>query len=84
LGEAFSLRGLRPRSWSVGTLSARASSTTTGSHLRVTTQQQGEHHVTIPNHKALRVRTLAGILDDVAQHFKLDRAALIQQLFGPR
>jgi predicted RNA binding protein YcfA (HicA-like mRNA interferase family) len=56
----------------------------TGSHLRLTTQQQGEHHVTIPNHKALRVGTLAGILDDVAQHFKIERAALIQQLFGPR
>jgi predicted RNA binding protein YcfA (HicA-like mRNA interferase family) len=22
----------------------------TGSHLRLTTQQQGEHHVTVPNH----------------------------------
>ncbi len=56
----------------------------TGSHLRLTTQQGGEHHVTIPNHKALRVGTLAGILDEVAQHFKIERAALVQQLFGPR
>ena len=22
----------------------------TGSHIRLTTQQQGEHHITIPNH----------------------------------
>ena len=51
----------------------------TGSHLRLTTQQQGEHHVT-----PLRVGTLAGILDEVAKHFKIERAALIQQLVGSR
>ena len=38
----------------------------TGSHLRLTTQRGGEHHVTIPRHGALRVGTLAGILGDVA------------------
>jgi predicted RNA binding protein YcfA (HicA-like mRNA interferase family) len=38
----------------------------TGSHLRLTTQQQGEHHVTIPRHGALRVGTLAAVLTDVA------------------
>ena len=54
----------------------------TGSHLRLTTQQKGEHHVTIPNHKALRVGTLAGILDEVAEHFKMDRTALLELLFG--
>ena len=38
----------------------------TGSHLRLTTQRCGEHHVTIPRHGAPRVGTLAGILGDVA------------------
>ena len=56
----------------------------TGSHLRLTTQERGEHHVTIPNHEALRVGTLAGILDEVAEHFQLTRAALTEKLFGPR
>lgn len=54
----------------------------TGSHLRLTTQQNGEHHVTIPNHKALRVGTLAGILDDVAEHFETDRRKIVERIFG--
>jgi predicted RNA binding protein YcfA (HicA-like mRNA interferase family) len=33
-----------------------------GSHLRLTTQQNGEHHVTIPDRDPLRVGTLSGIL----------------------
>ena len=37
----------------------------TGSHLRLTTQAGGEHHLTIPRHAALRVGTLAQILADV-------------------
>jgi predicted RNA binding protein YcfA (HicA-like mRNA interferase family) len=56
----------------------------TGSHLRVTTQQGGEHHVTIPDHDALRVGTLANILGKVAEYFKVERADLIEQLFGKR
>jgi hypothetical protein len=28
--------------------------------------------------------TLAGILDEVADHFKMERAALVERLFGPR
>lgn len=53
----------------------------TGSHLRLTTQQRGEHHVTIPAHDALRVGTLAAILDEVAAHFGTERAALLERLF---
>jgi predicted RNA binding protein YcfA (HicA-like mRNA interferase family) len=40
----------------------------TGSHLRLTTLEGGEHHVTIPRPAPLRVGTLAGILGDVAAH----------------
>ena len=54
----------------------------TGSHMRVTTELRGQHHVTIPAHRALRIGTLAGILDDVAAHFNIARDALIGQLFG--
>jgi predicted RNA binding protein YcfA (HicA-like mRNA interferase family) len=54
----------------------------TGSHLRLTTLERGEHHITIPRHAALRVGTLAGLLGDVAQHFTLSRAELIERLFG--
>jgi predicted RNA binding protein YcfA (HicA-like mRNA interferase family) len=55
----------------------------TGSHLRLTTLEGGEHHVTIPRHAALRVGTLAGILGDVAAHFGSTRQALVKRLFRP-
>ena len=54
----------------------------TGSHLRVTTQREGEHHVTIPRHSALRVGTLAAILNDVAAHVGMSREELLEHLFG--
>lgn len=54
----------------------------TGSHMRLTTQQGGEHHVTIPDHKQLRIGTLASVLDDVAEHLKIERSELAKQLFG--
>lgn len=53
-----------------------------GSRIRLTTQQQGEPHVTIPNHPALKIGTLAGILADVAAHFGMTRENLLKQLFG--
>jgi predicted RNA binding protein YcfA (HicA-like mRNA interferase family) len=52
----------------------------TGSHLRLTTQQRGEHHITIPNHSPLKLGTLAAILADVAGHFGLSRKELLKQL----
>jgi len=54
----------------------------TGSHLRLTTRQHGEHHVTIPTHHSLRVGTLSGILQIVADHFQLPREEIIRRLFG--
>jgi predicted RNA binding protein YcfA (HicA-like mRNA interferase family) len=54
----------------------------TGSHLRVTTNERGQHHVTIPNHDPIRVGTLSGILGDVASHFEISRDDLVQRLFG--
>jgi len=48
----------------------------------LTTVEQGEHHVTIPRHEALRVGTLAAILMDVGRHVGLTRDELIDRLFG--
>lgn len=53
----------------------------TGSHLRLTTQQHGEHNITIPAHDPLKVGTLAAILADVASHHKLTRDQLLNLLF---
>lgn len=53
-----------------------------GSHMRLTTREHGEHHVTIPAHDHLRVGTLGYILDSVAHHLGLDRQELTLALFG--
>ncbi len=49
--------------------------------MRLTTQQGGEHHVTIPAHRQLRVGTLAAILAEVAEHLQIDRPQLARRLF---
>ena len=49
--------------------------------MRLTTEQGGVHHITIPDHANLRVGTLAGILADVAAHFQLERDAVAAALF---
>jgi predicted RNA binding protein YcfA (HicA-like mRNA interferase family) len=54
----------------------------TGSHMRLTTQEHGEHHITIPRHDALRIGTLAGILTDVAEHAGISRDDVALHLFG--
>jgi predicted RNA binding protein YcfA (HicA-like mRNA interferase family) len=55
----------------------------TGSHLSLTSTLKGpEHHVTIPQHKALTVGTLNAILTDVAAYLDMDRAELSDKLFG--
>jgi predicted RNA binding protein YcfA (HicA-like mRNA interferase family) len=54
----------------------------TGSHIRLTTEQRGEHHVTIPAHNPMRVGTLGAILADIAEHFGVTRDELMDLLFG--
>lgn len=54
----------------------------TGSHLRLTTSERGQHHLTVPNHDPIKIGTLSGILADVAAHFQLTREELAQRLFG--
>ena len=51
-----------------------------GSHMRLTTTRLGEHHITIPRHKPLRVGTLNNILKDVAAHLEMSRDELLQEL----
>jgi len=54
----------------------------TGSHLRLTTRLEGEHHVTIPLHDSLRAGTLAAVLADVAAHFGMSRDEVIVRVLG--
>lgn len=52
----------------------------TGSHLRLSRQSNGEHHVTIPKHDPLRVGTLGMISESVAAHFNMSREELLRCL----
>ena len=52
-----------------------------GSHIRLSTNQKGEHHITIPNHENLKIGTLSSILTDVAEHFGITKEELLKQLF---
>ena len=36
-----------------------------GSHVRMTTQVNGEHHEVIPRHNPIRVKTLSSILKNI-------------------
>jgi predicted RNA binding protein YcfA (HicA-like mRNA interferase family) len=54
----------------------------TGSHVRITSPQPNEHHLTVPLHDPLRIGTLAAILADVAAHHGITRDALLAHLFG--
>jgi len=54
----------------------------TGSHIRLTTQQHGEHHLTIPLHPSLRIGTLSAILAEVAAHLGKEKSDLVAALWG--
>ena len=54
----------------------------TGTHVRLTTYERGEHHLTIPLHSPLRIGTLSAILYDVSTHFEVSREQLLENLFG--
>jgi len=54
----------------------------TGSHIRLTTQENGEHHLTIPAHDPIKIETLNAILRDIENHFNLECEELLNQLFS--
>jgi predicted RNA binding protein YcfA (HicA-like mRNA interferase family) len=53
-----------------------------GSHIRLTTDRNGQHHVTVPDHESIKVGTLAGIFKDVSEHLGIDRDELLREMFG--
>ena len=71
-GEAL-IKLLKPLGYSVSRQS--------GSHIRLTTSQNGEHHITVPNHKPLKIGTLAAIISDIAGHFNKTKEELFKELF---
>ena len=51
-----------------------------GSHIRITTQQDGEHHEVVPNHDPIKCGTLNSILKSVANHHRLTMDQLLALL----
>lgn len=52
-----------------------------GSHIRLSTSRDGTHHITIPDHRPIKVGTLSGILGDIAAHHQMTRDELLSLLF---
>lgn len=53
-----------------------------GSHVRLTTMKNGQHHLTIPYHSPIKIGTLSAILSDVAEHFNKTKEEIVRELFG--
>jgi predicted RNA binding protein YcfA (HicA-like mRNA interferase family) len=54
----------------------------TGSHMRLTTTAKGfENHVTIPEHKPLKVGTLDHIVNEIAAYLEMEHEELVKELF---
>lgn len=53
----------------------------TGSHITVTTQRNGQHHLAIPNHNPIKIGTLNGIVIRVAIHFNITKQEVFEELF---
>ncbi|OGQ47486.1 MAG: hypothetical protein A3I05_02305 [Deltaproteobacteria bacterium RIFCSPLOWO2_02_FULL_44_10] len=52
----------------------------TGSHIRLSTSINGEHHITVPAHDFLRIGTLASILTAVAGHFNISKEEVLTKI----
>jgi len=51
-----------------------------GSHIRITTEREGQHHEVIPNHSPIKIGTLAAILRNIAIHHRLTLEELVEKL----
>ena len=51
-----------------------------GSHIRITTEQNGEHHEVIPNHVTIKIGTLHSVLPSIAKHHGMSVEELLRML----
>jgi len=52
-----------------------------GSHIRLTYKtSEEEFHITVPNHKPIKVGTLNSIITEVANHLKINKQEIIDLL----
>jgi len=53
-----------------------------GSHIKITTIINGEHHLAIPNHDPIKTGTLNAILRQVAEHLNKSKDEVFTDLFS--
>lgn len=51
-----------------------------GSHIRLTTERMGTHHITIPDHSPIKLGTLSAILKAIAAHNRIEMEDLVRLL----
>ena len=51
-----------------------------GSHIRLTTNLDGEHDEVMPNHNPIKIGTLQQILKSIAKHHSMTLAQLLEKL----
>ena len=49
-----------------------------GSHIRLTTMLNGQHHITIPNHQPLKQGTLSSIIKEVTTHNNIEKEDVLK------
>lgn len=54
----------------------------TGSHVRLTTNRGGQHHITIPQKRQLTIGKINAVLWELVRHFGVPRNKLMEQLFA--
>jgi predicted RNA binding protein YcfA (HicA-like mRNA interferase family) len=52
----------------------------TGSHIQLTAERNGEHHVSVPNHRPLKVGLLNSLLKDIAEHHRMTVEEVLREL----
>ena len=54
-----------------------------GSHIRLKTEINGEHHITVPApaHDPIKIGTLNNIILDVSEHMGISKKEMIYKLF---
>jgi len=54
----------------------------TGSHVRLTTEKNGQHHITIPQKRQLTIGKINAVLWELVRHFGVPRNEIMTQLFA--
>jgi predicted RNA binding protein YcfA (HicA-like mRNA interferase family) len=52
-----------------------------GSHIRLSNKSEPTHHITIPNHRPIKIGTLSSIIKDIAANNKMSKEDLLNMLF---